>query len=128
MSVTTYILYRTTLNKLLDLKLEWKQFSIKAGKSISESSDLSSSTGPQTLRQRTLLPLMKVIGGTERIALSLDKLKVGAEGWETPNQLVRSLKKGTSRRGTLFMVSLTGMEMTWETNLWVCCEGVSREA
>lgn len=87
--MTTYILYRTTLNKLLDLKLEWKQFSIKAGKSISESSDLSSSTGPQTLRQRTLLPLMKVIGGTERIALSLDKLKVGAEGWETPTQLVR---------------------------------------
>lgn len=128
MSVTTYIFYGTTLNKLLDLKLEWKQFSIKAGKSIWESSDLSPSTGPQTLRQWMLLPLMKVRGDTERMALSLDKLKVGAEGWETPTQLVRSLKKGTPRRGTLFMVSSTRMGITWETHLWVCCEGVSREA
>ena len=81
MSVTTYILYQTALNKPLDLKLECKQFSIKAGKSWEHIGKLLSQPQqrPQTLRQWTLLPLMKITGDTERMALSLGKLKVGAE-------------------------------------------------
>ena len=81
MSVTTFILYQTALNKPLDLKLKCKQFSIKAGKSWEHIGKLLSQPQqrPQTLRQWTLLPLMKITGDTERMGVTLKRNEVSFE-------------------------------------------------